>query len=91
MTGTVNQIELAEQIKARIGGEFDRVVRALEGAAGGRASTRALIEILEEKKAEVLTKDQAGYFIVEWQELRDQVRQLLAKDSRYRAIKAGKN
>jgi len=87
MTGSVNQIELAEQIKARVAGEFDRVAKALEGAAGNRASTRALIEILEEKKAEVMAKDQAGYFIVEWQELRDQVRLLIAHDSRYQAIK----
>lgn len=91
MTGTANQIELAEQIKARVAIEFDRVARALEGAAGNRASTQAFIEILEEKKAAVMANDRAGYFIVEWQELRDQVRQLLAQDSRYRAIKVGKS
>ena len=91
MTGTANQIELAEQIKARVASEFDRVARALQGASGDRQRTHALIGILEEKKAEVMAKDQAGYFIVEWQELRDQVRLLIAKDSRYQAIKAGKS
>ena len=91
MTGTANQIELAEQIKARVSAQFDRVATALAGAAGDRANTRALIEILEEKKAEVMANERAGYFIVEWQELSDQVRQLLAKDPRYRAIKEGKS
>jgi len=50
-----------------------------------------MIEILEDKRAEVMAKDQAGYFIVEWQELRDQVRTLMAQDSRYQQIKARKN
>jgi hypothetical protein len=38
--------------------------------------TEALIAILEDKRAEVMAKDQAAYFIREWQELRDQVRQM---------------
>src|SRR5204863_569724 len=88
MTGTANQIEWAEQIKFRVAMEFDRVAKALEAAGGNRVSTRAVIQILEDKRAEVMAKDQAGYFIVEWQELRDQVRQLIAQDSRYKAIKA---
>ena len=96
MTGTANQIEWAEQIRARVGTEFDRVARALEAAAGNqierdRMSTRAVLEILKDKRAEVMAKDQAGYFIVEWQELRDQVRKLIAQDSRYQAIKAQKS
>jgi hypothetical protein len=44
--------------------------------------------ILEEKRAEVMAKDQAGYFIHEWQELRDQVRLMITHDPRYKAIKA---
>jgi hypothetical protein len=96
MTGTANQIEWAEQIKARVSTEFDRVSKALQAAASNeverdRMRTRALIEILEDKRAEVMAKDQAGYFIVEWQELRDQVRRLIAQDSRYQAIRARKN
>jgi len=92
MTGTANQIEWAEQIRARVALEFDRVAKALEAAAGNqtepdRTSTRAVIEILEDKRAEVMAKDQAGYFIVEWQELRDQVRQLIARDARYQGIR----
>ncbi len=95
MTGTANQIEWAEQIRARVSTEFDRVAQALEAVAGNqverdRISTRAVIEILEDKRAEVMAKDQAGYFIVEWQELRDQVRRLIAQDPRYQAIKTRK-
>jgi hypothetical protein len=33
-------------------------------------------------------KDRAGYFIRDWQDLRDQVRQMIAKDSRYQSINA---
>ena len=93
MTGTANQIEWAEQIRVRVAAEFDRVVAALEGAAlkqgeQGRMSARAAIEILEDKRAEVMARDEAGYFIVEWQELRDQLRRLIAQDSRYQAIQA---
>jgi hypothetical protein len=32
--------------------------------------------------------EQAGYFIQDWQELRDQVRRLIIGDPRYKAIKA---
>lgn len=96
MTGTANQIEWAEQIRARVSTEFDRVAKALEAAAVSqierdRMNTRAVIEILEDKRAEVMARDQAGYFIVEWQELRDQVRRLIAQDPRYQAIKARKS
>ena len=95
MTGTANQIEWAEQIRARVATEFDRVAKAIEGAASSeiereRMGTRAVIEILEDKRAEVMAKDHAGYFIVEWQELGDQVRRLITKDSRYHAIKSRK-
>ena len=95
MTGTPNQIELAEQIKPRVGAEFDRVASALRTVASkqverDRVNTQAVIAIIKEKRAEVMAKDQAGYFIREWRELRDQVRQLIAQDSRYQAIKANR-
>jgi cell division FtsZ-interacting protein ZapD len=95
VTGTAGQIEWAEQIRARVNTEFDRVARALQSAAGkqresDRSETHAVIAILEEKRAEVMANDRAGYFILEWQELRDQVRQLIAGDSRYQALKAVK-
>jgi hypothetical protein len=93
MTGTPSQIEWAEQIRPRVAAEFDRVAKALEGAARNqidrnRMSTGAVIEILEDKRAEVMARDEAGYFIVEWQELADQVRRLIMQDPRYQAIKA---
>jgi hypothetical protein len=35
MSGTVNQIEWAKQIKPQVSAEFDRVKTALEAAAAG--------------------------------------------------------
>ena len=95
MTGTVNQIEWAKQIKIQVSAEFDRVKMALQAAAlkqsgQDRLDTQTMIAILEEKRAEVMGHDEAGYFIHDWQELRDQVRQMIMKDNRYTTIKAGR-
>ena len=93
MTGTANQVDWAEQIKVRVSAEFERVARALASAADrqtaqDRIDTLAVIAILEDKRAEVMRNAQAGYFIHDWQELRDQVRQMIVQDSRYKTIKA---
>ena len=95
MSGTVNQIAWAKQIKTQVNTEFDRVANALRSAATkqstqDRIATQAIIEILEEKRAEVLANEQAGYFIHDWQELRDQVRRMIVEDCRYKAIKTAK-
>ena len=92
MMGTVNQIAWAEQIKIQVNGEFDRVRALLELAAcrqsaKARVDTEVMIAILEEKRAEVMAHEEAGYFIHDWQELRSQVRELIVGDSRYKAIK----
>ena len=92
LTGTVNQIEWAKQIRAGVSAEFDRVITALEAAAAkqsgqNRMDTQAIIALVEEKRTEVLEHQEAGYFIHDWQELRDQVRQMIIKDDRYKAIK----
>jgi hypothetical protein len=93
LTGTVNQIEWAKQIKVQVNAEFDRVRKALEAATAGqsgqeRVDTEAIIAILEDKRVAVMTHEEAGYFIHDWQEIRDQVRQMIMKDSRYKTIKA---
>jgi hypothetical protein len=93
LTGTASQIEWAEQIRVNVAQEFDRVANAFRTVAVKQteqvqAETRTLIAVLEEKRAETMGNDRAGYFIRDWQELNDQVRQLIAKDSRYQAIKA---
>ena len=95
MTGTVNQIEWAKQIRTQVNAEFDRVITALQAAAArqsgqDRMDTQAIIAIVEEKRTEVMEHQDAGYFIHDWQELRDQVRQMIMKDERYKAIKTGK-
>ena len=95
MIGTANQVDWAERIKRQVSAEFDRVSKALESVANKQAGqkrmeTLSVIAILEEKWTEVMSKDQAGYFIREWQELRDQVRQMITQDSRYQAIRANR-
>ena len=93
MSGTVSQVEWAERIKLRVNAEFDRVAASFRSVAGKqddgkRADTEAIIAILESKRAEVMNRDEAGYFIHDWQEISDQVRQMIFRDIRYLAIKA---
>jgi hypothetical protein len=91
LTGTENQVAWAEQIRSSVHTEFDRVASALEArggtqSEGRRSDTLEMIGILEEKRAEVMAKEDAGYFIREWQELRDQVRLMVIQDPRFKAI-----
>ena len=92
MTGTPSQIEWAEQIRPRVDAEFERVATAFRFTAdhqtgADREDTLSVIAILEEKREETLANDQAGYFIRNWQELTDQVRQSIAADERYQTIR----
>jgi len=94
LTGTAHEIEWALRIKAQVNAEFDRVAKVLERTATQRSGqkrqdTYGMIAILEEKRAEVMSNQDADYFIHDWQELHDQVRKMLIKDARYQAIKAG--
>ena len=93
MIGTPNQVDWAERIRGQVSEEFDRVAKALESAMSRqselkRGNTLTAIAILQDKRSEVMAQDQAGYFIREWHEMRDQVRQLITQDSRYQAIRA---
>ena len=95
LTGTEAQVEWAERIRRQVSEEFDRVARSFREVAGkqsavNRADTEAILGILEDKRVTVMNRAEAGYFIHGWQEISDQVRQLIVKDSRYQAIKAGK-
>lgn len=92
LSGTAAQVEWAERIRQRVDAEFDRVATAFRTIARkqgerARADTEAIIAILEEKRAAVMAREQAGYFIHEWQEIGDQVRQMIFLDPRYQAIK----
>ena len=93
MSGSAAQVEWAERIKRQVNAEFDRVAASFQSIAGKqgddkRADTEAVIAILEEKRAEVMRREQAGYFIHDWQEISDQVRQMIFHDARYQAIKS---
>ena len=52
-----------------------------------QSETRTILAILEQKRGETLSIQMAGYYIREWQELSDQVRQMIANDPRYLAVK----
>jgi hypothetical protein len=91
MIGKTNQLKRAEQIKARINTEFDRIAKALTSSAAkqtgqDQADTEAVIVILEDKRTEIMEKDQASYFINNWRELNDEVREKIVQDQRYRDI-----
>jgi hypothetical protein len=95
LIGTAGQIEWAVKIRTRDNAEFDRVAETLESVARRQSiqdgvDTRAIIAILEEKRLEVLARNQAGYFMKNWQELTDQVQKLVRDDSRYSAIRLAK-
>jgi hypothetical protein len=92
LTGTPSQVEWAEQIRPAVAREFDRVADVFHAqmalqAGETQSDTRTILAILEQKRVETMANQQAGYFIRDWRELSDQVRQLIAKDPRYQAIK----
>jgi hypothetical protein len=92
LTGSPAQVEWAERIRLTVAQEFDRVAKVFQAqvmiqTGAKQAETRTIIAILEQKRAETLANSQAGYFIRDWQELSDQVRQMIAKDPRYLAIR----
>jgi hypothetical protein len=87
LVGTVNQIAWALQIRADANAEFDPMAVALKGVARrqtgpNQSRTRTILAILEEKRDSMLAPNDAGYFIHDWQELRDQVRLLILHDPR---------
>jgi chaperonin GroES len=95
MAGSEAQVEWAGRIRSLVDAEFDRVAatfRMIAGrqADGARAETEAVIAILEDKRAEVMARKQAGYFIHDWQEIGDQVRQMIFRDPRFQAIKSNR-
>lgn len=96
MSGTPAQVEWAERIKREVNAEFDRVAAAFRSYArrqedARRAETEAVLVILEEKRAEVMGKQLATYFIHDWQEIGGQVRQMIFRDARYQVIKSNRD
>ncbi len=91
LTGTESQVEWAERIRARVRDEFERVEKSFRAVAAGqhgtkRARTELILTILEDKRQAVMSRTEAGHFIRDWQEINDQVRQMIASDSRYPAL-----
>ena len=93
LKGTDNQVEWALRIRRQVDQEFDRAVsafRVVSHRQTGRrhTETETIIDILEEKRLEVMGHEEAGYFICGWQEIGDQVRRLIFEDARYQAIRS---
>lgn len=93
LSGTVAQVEWAQRIRRQVDADFSRVAASLQVVASrqtkeSRAGTEAIIAILEDKRAEVMSHERAGYFIREWQEISDQVRRSIFQDPRYRTIES---
>ena len=96
MSGSASQVEWAERIRRQVNAEFDRVAASFGSIAGKqgddkRADTEAIIAVLEDKRAEVMSRTDAGYFIHDWQEIGDQVRLMIFHDPRYQAIKSNRS
>jgi hypothetical protein len=92
MVGTLSQIAWALQIKSQVEAEFDRVRKVLEYAMTKQSARdvidiKCIIQIVEDKRKEVMENQQAGYFIREWREV-GKVSQIIVEDPRYQAIKA---
>ena len=92
LRGTAAQVEWAERIQRAVGAEFDRVAAAfrsvaLKQDAATRADTEAILAVLAEKRLEVMSVDSAGSFIRDWQDIGDQVRNLISSDPRFEAIR----
>jgi hypothetical protein len=95
LLGSPSQVEWAERIKTLVGEEFDRVERSFRSVAARqngsqRADTETILSILEEQRAAVMRREQAGYFIHDWQEIDDQVRKMIGQDARFQAIKSNR-
>ena len=76
----------------RVAVDFDRVAAAFRAFAESqwqdeREETEMVISILEDKRAEVLAIRSAGYFIRSWQEIADQVQQMIFSDVRCQTIR----
>ncbi len=79
----------------QLDGEFDRLAASLRSIAARqqakrRAETKAILAILEEKRAEVMREQQLRWDIHDGQSFGDQIRELILADARYQAIRANK-
>jgi hypothetical protein len=93
LTGSETQVEWAERIRAGVRTEFERVEKSFQSVAdrqdgASRIRTEAILVILRDKRDAVMNRSEAGYFIREWQDISDQVRQAIGSDPRFKALRA---
>ena len=92
ISGSDVQIEWAERIRRNVRAEFDRVAATFKAVAckqadEKRAETESVLDILEDLRRKVMSNRAAGYYIRDWQEISDQVRQMIFADSRYQELR----
>jgi hypothetical protein len=91
LRGAADQISWAREIRARVSAEFDRVRSSIEAGSNkfralDRTETATLLTLIEEHRAAVFSRDQADYFIAEWQNPADRLQRVFNGDERWRAI-----
>jgi hypothetical protein len=89
--GPDDEVSWAREIRGRVKNEFDRVRRSIEAGSNkyralDRSETATLLALIDELRASVLSADQAGYFIAEWNNPADRLQRLLHGDARWKAI-----
>ena len=93
LIGSEAQVEWAEGIRAGVRTEFERVEKSFQSVANrqdaaSRIRTEAILVILRDKRDAAMNRSEAGYFIREWQDISDQVRQAIGNDPRFKALRA---
>ena len=89
MTGTVNQIDWAGRINARVDGSL--IAAEIEGIKAGRAGSNGYSRRDRNPRRKARWCDGEGTrpaISSCWRELNDQVQQMITQDSQYEAIKA---
>jgi len=92
LTGSEAQIEWAERIRVQAAAEFDRFERAFlevsrRQSPVDRQDTEAIILIVRSYRDQVMKNPSAGYFIRDWQDIGQQIRNMLAANEDCRTIK----
>jgi hypothetical protein len=93
LMGTRSEIEWAEGIRRILNSKFNSVARTLRSAASNKSVEKRkyveeVIRILEEKRTEVMAREEARIFIGEWKQFGGRVRRMIYQDKRYLLLKA---
>lgn len=93
MNVAASHVEWEEIIIRQVNLEFDLVAAYLRSVSlkqnnKNYTETEFALAILEDKRAEVLSRKRAGYFIHDWQAINAQVLRMISEYARYQAIRS---